>query len=140
LQQIVEVAGPADRNGHTGDAIFQNQIPAGQPGQELAEGQDDAWTGAGPMGITDNGRSDQHEDPCPDDGPNAETGQIPSGQGFFEPVGGMVRVRQDLFDRFDPEQMADHRAPFDGRRSRRRPAEDIFGVHLISSIAGAVGG
>jgi hypothetical protein len=177
LQQIVEVAGPSDRHRDTGDAVFQNQIPAGQPGQQFPErgirkgigapgyrnhrrhfgiaecrqrtgqsreneGQDDPWTGARSMGIANNGCSDQHENPCPNNGTDPKAGQIPGRQRLFEPVSGVVRIGQDLFDRFGPEEMGDHRASIngDGRRlGRSGTVEDIFMFHVPSSIAGGRG-
>ena len=37
MQKIVKVPGPADRDCDTGDAVFQNKIPAGEPGKHLPE-------------------------------------------------------------------------------------------------------
>ena len=91
------------------------------------------------MGIANNGCSNQHENPCPNNGTDTKAGQIPGRQRLSEPVGGMVGVGQDLFNRFSPEEMGDHRASIHGG-SRRRTVEDIFMVHVPSSIAGGCAG
>ena len=36
-EQIVEIAGPPDGDGDTGHTVFENQVPAGDPGQELSQ-------------------------------------------------------------------------------------------------------
>ncbi len=38
FQEIIEIAGPADGDGDTGDAVFKNQIPSGDPGEKFAQG------------------------------------------------------------------------------------------------------
>jgi hypothetical protein len=88
------------------------------------------------MGITDNGGADQHKNACPNDRAYSKAGQIPSRESFFQPVGGMVGVGQDLFNRLRSKQIGDHQGSLGGRWRHRGRPEDIFIVHVLSSIAG----
>ena len=88
------------------------------------------------MGIADDGGSDQDEDAGADDRADAERGQIPGREGFFQTMIGMICVREDLFNGLGSEESADHRIS-SGRgdgEERCRVTEFLF--HMGSSIAG----
>jgi hypothetical protein len=52
--------------------------------------------------------SDQHEDACADDAPDAEACQIPDSQGLLEPMFRMVTVGEDSLDGFGAEKGRSH--------------------------------
>ena len=37
LEQILEIRGESDRHGHVGDGVLENEVPADDPGDQLAE-------------------------------------------------------------------------------------------------------
>ena len=117
---VVEIAGPAVGHGGGGHPVFQDQIPADDPGDQLAEGRVAVAVGAaaaahgggefgigqGREGAGDSGDDEgehhrrpglggggdagEHEDTGADDRPDPEQGEIKGGEAFVE--AGVVKI------------------------------------------------
>ena len=90
IEQVDDVRGEADADGHVADGVFENQIPADDPRDEFAHGGVGVGVGAagdgnhgGEFGITD--RSESADDGDEDEG----QGDRRAGAGAAE-GGGMV--------------------------------------------------
>ena len=128
LQDFAEVARPADGHGGGGDGIFQDQVPADDPGDQFADARvgiairaAGAADGAGQLGVAQGGEgaggtgenegqhdgragmlgrdhAGEHEDARADDAADAEHGQVESAKAAFQ-AGIGIHV-----DRFGAEQ------------------------------------
>ena len=114
FEEAFEVAGPADRDGHSADAVFEDEVPADDPSHQFAErgvgvsvgaagdrdsgghlGVAQASEGAGD-GADDKGEDDrwasvrgggvagEDEDAGADDAADADHHQVGGGEGTFE--------------------------------------------------------
>ena len=125
-QEAHDVARPADRNGGRAERILENQIPADDPGNELAErgvgvgvgaagdrhggrhlGVAQPGEGAGDAagdegehdrrpGVGGRGVAREHEDAGADDAADAERGEARSRQGAFQGDAAVGRQRLDV--------------------------------------------
>jgi hypothetical protein len=128
FQDLAEVAGPADGHGGGGDGIFEDQVPADDPGDQFADagigiaiGAAGAADGSRQLGIGQRGEgaggagqnegqhdrrpgmlcrdhAGEHEDARADDAADAEHGQVKSAKAAFQ-----TRIGIDV-DRFGSEQ------------------------------------
>ena len=115
-EQLHDISGPAGGHRRGAEGIFENQVPADDPGNELAQGRvavgvsrssDGNQRGEfrvtqagestrnsgksegqhdGRAGVQSRHRSRQHEDAGADDGPDSERDQIRGAESAFEGV------------------------------------------------------
>ena len=114
MEEFDGVAGPTDRHRGGGEEIFQNQIPADDPGKELTQGGVSVGIGAtrrgdhgGVFGVAEagkeaahprdgegedkggarvlgSGRAGENKDSGSDNGSNPQKNQLPGPQGLHE--------------------------------------------------------
>ena len=114
VEEFDGIARPSDGNGGRGEQVFQNKVPANDPGEEFAEAGIGVGVGAtgggnhggvfgiaeagketadardgegeneGGSGVVCGGRAGEDEDSRADDGANAEEGELPGAEGFNE--------------------------------------------------------
>ena len=131
-QQPLHVAAPADGDGHRPDGVFENQVPADHPGDQLAERRVGVGVGAagdrnhrGELGVAEGrkcarqasrevrhrdrrpglvrGRgAGQHENAGADDGADPEQRQVPGAETALERLAAVFGIADELLDRFRP--------------------------------------
>jgi hypothetical protein len=144
-QQLVEVARPADRHGRRAEGEFEDEVPADDPGHELAEGgvgervgRAGDRHGGGELRVAERGQpaddagddegdgrrrargglrdhTGQHEDAGADDDADAEHREIERGQMALELVLRVVGVLDRVLDGLDPAGACGHGVLLDGR-------------------------
>ena len=112
VEEFDGVAGPSDGDGGRGEQVFQNKVPANDPGEEFAEAGIGVGVGAaggrnhggvfgiaeaskeaadardgegeneGGSGVICRGGAGEDKDSGADDGANAEKGELPWAEGF----------------------------------------------------------
>jgi len=130
VEEFYGVARPSNGDRGGSEKVFQDKVPANNPSEEFAEASIGVGIGAagggnhsGVFGVTEAGKetadardgegeneggsgvvcsggAGEHEDSGPDDGADAEEGELPGAEGFDEAglVFGLVLEVIDLFD------------------------------------------
>ena len=134
----LEVAAPADGDGHRPDGVLEDEVPADHPGEDLAERGVSVGVGAAgdrnhrrELGIAERGkrarqtrehvrqhdgrarlvgrgRAGQDEDAGPDDRADAEQCQVHRRQRPLERLGAALRVSDQLLDRLGLQEIRVH--------------------------------
>ena len=147
-EDALEVAAPADRDGHRPDGVLEDQVPADHPGEDLAERRvrvgigaagdrdhrrelrvaergeaageagDDVGEHDGRAGLVGGRSSGQDEDARPDDRADAEQRQIHGGERALQRLAAVLDVADQLLDRLRLEEIRIHSPSVKGRRIR----------------------
>ena len=129
VEKFNGVAGPSDGDGGGGEEVFQDKVPADDPSEQFAEASIGVGVGAsrggnhgGVFGVTESGKetadardgegeneggsgvvcsggAGEDEDSGPDDGADAEEGELPRAEGFDE-AGFMFGLVLEVIDLF----------------------------------------
>ena len=148
FENVVKVSGPADSDCHAGDAIFQNQVPAGQPCQKFSQGRIRIGIGAsgdrnhrGKLRITEGskGAGDSRENEGQHDSrPRSWPVGIPDDSGADQHEDAGADNRSDA----KPGQVPGCQSPFQAMFRGVRISEDLFDgfgakqriAHAVSSL------
>ena len=133
-EDALEVAAPADRHGHRADRVLEDQVPADDPGDDLAERRVGVGVGAArdrdhrrELGVAQRGEAagepgqhvrerdrgarlvggggaGEHEDPGADDRADAEQREVERGQRALE-VLALLDVAHQLLERLGLQQV-----------------------------------
>ena len=136
-EQVLEVRGPAVGHRGRGHGVFQDQVPADDPGEQLAErrvgvgvgrarhrhhggelgvaqgrehageARGDEGEHQGGPGLVVRGHAGEHEDAGADDGPDAEARQLHRTEDAAEPVLSLGLL-QKQFQRFAGKELVGH--------------------------------
>ena len=140
LEQLLHVAAPADGHGHRADRVLEDEVPADDPGEQLAHRRVGVGVGAagdrnhrGELGVAQRrepagqageqirhhdrrpglvgrGGAGEHEDAGADDRADAQQRQVPRRQAAPERLAAVLDVPDQLFDRLRLQQVRIHSA------------------------------
>ena len=135
VEDALEVTAPADGHGHGAHRVLEDQVPADHPGDDLAQGRVGVGVGAardgdhgrelrvaeggegagqprqdvghadGGAGLVGGGGARQHEDARPDDGADAEQGEVEGAEAAAQALLAPFRVSLQRLDGFRLEQV-----------------------------------
>ncbi len=133
VEEFDGVAGPSDGDGGGGEQVFQDEIPADDPGEEFAKAGVGVGVGAagggnhgGVLGVAEAGKeaanardgegeneggsgvicgggAGEYENSGADDGADAEEGELPGAEGFDE-AGLVFGLVLEVIDLFSSEE------------------------------------
>ena len=133
MEEFNGVAGPSDGDCGRGEQVFQNKVPANDPGEEFSEAGVGVGVGAtgggnhgsvlgvaeageetadardgegeneGGSGVICGGGAGEHEDSSADDGADTEEGELPRAEGFYE-AGFVFGLVLEVIDLFSSEE------------------------------------